>query len=112
MAGETVIGRDPEKTVNAKITAKISPVFTSNIDFFQSRVTAFRISTQTQTLIPAKAFLTTCRSAKLLRHSAIIVIRIIGIVIKPSVAARAPAAPFLLSPMNVETFTAIIPGVH
>ena len=36
----------------------------------------------------------------------------IGIVIKPRLATIPPIVPFRLLPMNVETFKAIIPGVH
>ena len=71
-------GDKPTKADNTKTIVKSTRVFLSTMDLFQSRSIAFRISTQTHTRMPAKAFFTIAKSAKFCRKAAIIVIIPIG----------------------------------
>ena len=84
----------------------------STTDFFHSRMTACTMSTQTHTRMPANACCTTGRSAKFCRKAAMTRMIAIGPVRNPPVAQSAPITPPFFSPMKVETFRAMIPGVH
>ena len=84
----------------------------SAIALFQSLVMALKISTHTQTLIPAKAFLTAGTSANAVSTVAIMVIIRKEGAAAPSAAKTAPILPFLFFPTKARVFTIRIPGRH
>ena len=104
-AGDRDVNKDKIKT-----TAQIPMQILSARDFWASFVTAFKIKTQTQARMPLNACLTIGRSAKFLRHAAIIVMIIMEGVTIPNVAKIAPGIPAVLYPTKVAVFTAIIPA--
>ena len=71
-----------------------------------------KISTQTQTWIPAKAFFTQLRSAKLEISPARMEMITTEGNTSPRVATMPPATPPYFWPMNVAVLTAMMPGVH
>ena len=79
---------------------------------FASFLMALKISTQTQTRIPAKASLTNWSWAKLDRKAAITVMITREGNTTPRVAMIPPVTPFRFMPMKVAVFTAMTPGVH
>ena len=62
--------------------------------------------------MPANACCTTASCAKFFINMAMIRMIRMGPVRNPVVAATAPFTPPRFSPIKVETFSAIIPGVH
>ena len=91
---------------------KIAAVRLSTTDFFSSFITALKISTQTQTWMPAKAFFTQARSAKLEISPARMEMITTEGNTTPSVATTPPAAPPYFWPIKVAVLTAMMPGVH
>ena len=84
----------------------------STTDFLSSFKMALNTSTQTQTRMPAKAFLTRARSAKLLMKAAMMVMIIREGNTTPSVATMPPTTPRRFWPTKVAVLTAMMPGVH
>lgn len=99
-------------TAIAKTIRHIKSVNLSFIPVLPIFKTALNMSTHTQTLIPAKASLTALICENSAKNEAITAIIIIEGDIKPSVEIILPTMPFFLYPINVDTFTAITPGVH
>ena len=105
-------GEKSKNTAAAKSTMYITRVALSTMADLMSLSTAFRMKTQTQTRMPARAFCTQTRLAKLLMSAAMMEMMTSEGEMTPSVATMPPMFPAFFRPMKVAVLTAMTPGVH
>ena len=110
-----IVERAIDRTVKAARTVLMPKMIQDSLflmAFLPRARTELRISTQTQTRMPARAWATQTLLAKLSRKAAMQVMSAMEGLMKPREAAMAPGRPRSLWPMKVETLTAMMPGVH